>query len=122
MINDKLLKGEIEPKPSITMRDPDAQRDEELKGALHKFRLSMYRILPYIIIIIGTVILLVIFFVIMPFSEMELNAESWPEWLRDYSQAFITALGSFGVTVLAVLVSELLKYVYQLIRNNKPKK
>ena len=122
MIDDKSLQNEVEPSSSIHMSDPDAQRDEEWKGERHKIRLALLRKLPYVIIIFGTVFLILLFFVIMPFSEMNLDAGNWQEWLRDYSQAFIAALGSFGVTVLAVLVSELLKYGYQLIKQSKTAK
>ena len=119
MINDKPFKGEVEPKVLNDMSDPDAQRNEELEDGRHRFRLFVIRKLYYVVVIFGTVFLFALFFVIMPFSEMELCAENWQEWVRNYSKAFISALGSFGVTVVAVIVSELLKYMYQMIKQSK---
>ena len=115
MIDDKFLKSVIEPSVSSTVDDQDAtldadeQRTEARKREWHKFQIAMIRKLPYAVTVFGIIFFVALFFVILPFSEMELGAESLPEWLRNYSQAFIAALGSFGVTVLAVIVSELLK-------------
>ena len=110
------FEGEVDPKPHSRMSDPDAKRREELKGVWHNFLLNMYKILPYAITVFSFIFLLLLFFIIMPFSEMHLDSENWQQWMRDYSRAFITALGSFGVTVVAVLVSELLKYAYRLLK------
>ena len=89
----------------------------EKEEAHHKVVLMMYKVLPPVIIIFGILFLFALFFVIMPFSAMELDADGWQEWLRDYSNAFISRLGNFGITVVAIIISEILKTLFRLIRN-----
>jgi len=113
--------GEVEPSAENQLLDPDLEAQEkkragEVSDAKHKLKMFMFKWVLKIAIGLGFVVLLIIFFIIMPFSEIDLEAETRVEWIQNYSTAFLQALGSFGVTVLAVLVSELLKLLYKFMK------
>ena len=114
--------SEVEPLASNNLPDPDVKanpderRREQQAEAWHGYRLFLLRKILYV----GTAFLFVLFFVIMPFSQMYLDAENALQWIQNYSRAFIAAFGSFGLTVVAVLVSELLKRAYNFLKNSEP--
>jgi len=115
---------EVMPSPKNDFPDPDLElqkkkQEWERSDQHHKIRMFALKWGSRILFFGGIAIMLVIFFVIMPFSEMDLDAESRIEWIQNYSAAFLQALGSFGITVLAVIVSELLKFLYKFMRANK---
>jgi len=116
--------GEVKPSPKNNFPDPDLELQKkqhkwERSDQNHKVRMFVLKWGYRILFFGGIAVLLVIFFVIMPFSGMDLGAESRIEWIQNYSVAFLQALGSFGITVLAVIVSELLKFLYKFMRANK---
>jgi len=115
---------EVTPSEKNNFPDPDLEllkkkHDFESSDEHHKIRMFVLKWGSRILFFGGIAIMLFIFFVIMPFSEMDLSAESRIEWIQNYSAAFLYALGSFGVTVLAVIVSELLKLLYKFMRTNR---
>ena len=114
---------EVTPSYKNDFPDPDLALQEktqkyESSEQYHKTKMFAFRWGSRVLFFGGIAVMLVIFFVIMPFAEMDLSAESRIEWIQNYSTAFIQSLGSFGITVLAVIVSELLKFLYKFMRTN----
>ena len=114
----------------LTKAEQAADAKEDNKILLHKVGV---RVLAFLI----PAILILILFFILPFSAMEPMFESYVECedgsltsygsrgvlalpfrerFRLYSVAFVGALGGFGVTVVAVLVSEGLKFAYGVLK------
>ena len=91
----------------------------ETSALFHKLRMFAIKWITRILFLGGITVLPIIFFVIMPFSEIDLDATNRIEWIQNYSTAFLQALGSFGITVLAVIVSELLKLLYKFMRSSR---
>jgi len=122
--NNSYFSGEVEPSSKNDLLDPDLELQKkkhefDSSDKYHSFKMFAFTVGSRILFFGGIIILFVIFFVIMPFSEMDLTAESRIEWIQNYSSAFLQALGSFGITVLAVIVSELLKLLYKFMRSNR---
>jgi len=105
--------------PYASATDKEKARIDEWEDAKHTLSLFLYKWVLRGIIVFGIIFLPVLFLVIMPFSEIQLGAQSWSEWVRNYSTAFVAALGSFGTTVVAIIVSEMLKRAYQLIKDKQ---
>ena len=120
MIDIESIKKESEPDGKIIDYDANInRRRDEMSESLHRLRLTIVRKLSYVLLIFGVVFLVALFFVIMPFSVIEFDGEGGATWLMSYSYAFVYALGGFGTTVLAVIVSELLKQAYKFLRKAK---
>jgi len=106
--------------------DPYADAEErtikqlvELDDRRHNVKMMLWKVAPPILIIFGVLFLLILFFVILPFSIIELGAENWSARIQNYSVALLSALGSLGITIVAVLISELIKQVFTAIRKKK---
>jgi len=72
------------------------------------------------VLIFCIIFLIVLVFVILPYSRMELGPNCQPTWIHIYSRAFVDALGNIGITLLVILGSELLKYIFKQARKSKP--
>jgi len=105
--------------PDMDLELQEMKQALESSARYHELRMFAIKWCTRILFFGGTTIMLTIFFVIMPFSEMDLGANSRIEWIQNYSTAFLRALGNFGITVLAVIVSELLKLLYKFMRSSK---
>jgi len=104
----------------VPQTGPDPDKEDEIKDKLHKALLTFLGVPLYIILILGIFFLIALFFVIMPYSiKVSPDCTYYQGWLREYSRAFISSLGSFGATLLAIAVSEFLKHAHRQIKESK---
>ena len=97
--------------------DPDSIRKEEKKEALHHNWLLFQKWLPRftIALIVFSVIL---FFIILPISEMSPEFENAWDVIQDYARAFIKTSKTAGIALATLLLSDLMKHLYDYIKKN----
>jgi len=97
--------------------DPDAKRKEEVKDAIHKNWLLFHKWLP--IFSMGLLILLIILtFGILPISEMSTEFDNTWEVVVNYTQSFREVNRTIGIALATIIVSDLLKRLYEYIKEN----
>ena len=104
--------------------DPEAIRQEELKGAKHKKDLAkqqnafwlqiLLRCLMFFIAIFAAVSILVIW----PASEMRLGNNSFGELVKDYSQAFVSIFKTSIIVLITIIFKDALSRLYTYIREH----
>ena len=94
--------------------DPDAKRKEERADAMHKFIMWLYGALPLFTMLVF-IFLLLLFFVILPMSEMTLGYESFSQGFRDWTRAFIATASTAGVTLVTLIVYEIVKRTFKFL-------
>jgi len=95
--------------------DPEYKRKEAVKDARHRNVLFFHRLFP-IVTIMGLLLLLIMLFVILPMSEIELEFVSVLGALRNYSKAFVTANSTILIALATIIVSDVLKHFYRFVK------
>jgi len=95
--------------------DPDSKRKEALKTEEHRTKVLMHWI--FRLLLIGMALFLIIlFFVILPITEMSLNYGSvWYSFQR-WSVAFLSTAGTAGIALLTLTVSVVLKELFERLK------
>jgi len=120
MIDIDRINNESEPSGSKIDYDANVNRRRDDRAeAWHKFWLVIITKLSYVALGVGVLFLVFLFLIVMPFSAIDTTAQTRIEWIRSYSYAFIYTLGNFGTTVLAVIVSGLIKHGYNLLTQKR---
>ena len=96
--------------------DPVVLRNEESAGAWH--RLKMWLINKRVLLVI-VVFLFILFFVILPLSEMEFYYSSALYWASQWARAFRSSAATVGTTVFTIIVTSILAKVIEPWAKNK---
>jgi len=96
--------------------DPDAKRKEQLKSEEHRTKVLVHWIFR-ILIVSAVIFLLVLFFVILPISEMYFKYYSFWYPFHRWSVAFLSTAGTAVIALLTLAVSDLLKRVFDHLKN-----
>ena len=99
--------------PIISPEDKEKQREDEIKEMKHTNRKLIVWI-ARAIIILGAIFLVALFFVILPISQMgDEYARIW-DAIRSWSNAFLGSGRTIGVTILAIIISDVLKKLFPI--------
>ncbi|MCL2357128.1 MAG: hypothetical protein FWC70_08230 [Defluviitaleaceae bacterium] len=97
--------------------DPDFKREEARKNAKHKNVLFFHKALPIITVILLLMLASVVF-VILPFSEIELEFDSVLSFMQEYNRAFVASTNTIFIALATIIVSDLLRRFYGYIKKN----
>jgi len=96
--------------------DPQA---EEINQLRHRNSVMLYKLSP-VLVIMGLLFLVVLFFLILPISEMSLTYNNffW-EGFQEWARAFLQTSRTIGIALATLIVSDLLRKVYGLLKGYK---
>ena len=94
-----------------------AERIEDLRRAGHKTKMLAHWIFR-LLLIFAVIILLAVFFVILPISEMTLSAYSRLLSFQRWSIAFLSTAGTAGVALLTVIIADLMKKAFDFAKKH----
>jgi len=114
-------------------KDPETKSEKKLKhideieDEKHNFYLLLYGSLKWIFRF-GVIFLLLLFFVILPISEMEFYTQqgarlvrSWIGWIQEWARAFIqtssTVLIGLATLIVSVVLTKLFEFAKRKVEN-----
>ena len=90
------------------------KRLEELDDATHKNTLWIHKV--FRVLVISSILFLpVLFFVILPISQMTIDPNSPWKPFQDWSLAFLATSRTAGIALAALIVSDLIKRIFSYI-------
>ena len=108
--------------PIVQEVDEEAKRkrDEELDVAKHKNQLALHKyIRPFAAVAVA--FLLLLFFGILPISEMRPTHTGAWDIIQDYARAFLSTGRTIGIALATLIVSDLMKRVYHYLKEHSSK-
>jgi len=99
-------------------KDPDKTlRDKERDAQLHKNRMSFLKAVPLLSwVFFG--FLVILFFVILPTTEMSLGNKTFGAFFQDWATAFIGTGATMGVALVTIAVPGVLHFVYKIMKDH----
>jgi len=98
--------------------DADSKHKKELDAVKHQNALWLHKTWPWLIKGI-MVFLLLLFFIILPLSEMTLKYSNFWEGARDWSRAFLSTASTAAIALATLFISDLVKRVFDYIKKER---